>query len=234
MSRLRKRAFCLILRLRCTWAFSSYLAILAIGSPPNWCISAVLQLTEELLNSSLFDVPSITSKHTLLVTGVVCKWWNRIALHVYFQEHLLPMKIFLPQNAFSAWQSFFPKKRVMLLHSKPPLLRAPIYILFGAIIHWKNYWGYFIPHAVFWILNGNIFIIKNDSFEWISTITNGGLQKAPILCNLKASRICIELQNYWRSVEMRTDTLKKESHIAFRHPISSSTPHSETERSGKL
>ena len=47
-------------------------------------------------------------------------------------------------------------------------------------------------------------------------------------------RICIELQNYWRSVEMRTDTLKKESHIAFRHPISSFAPYSEKKRGGKL
>ena len=29
---------------------------------------------------------------------------------------------------------------------------------------------------------------------------------------------------------MRTDTLKKESHIAFRHPISSFTPYSERQR----
>ena len=64
-------------------------------------------------------------------------------------------------------------------------------------------------------------------------LLNGGLQKAPMLCNPKASKIRIELQNYWRSVEMRTDTLKKESHIAFRHPISSFTPYSEKERGGK-
>ena len=142
-------------------------------------------------------------------------------------------KYFCLKMLFRRDNHYFQKKSNAFALQATPVKSAHLHT-FRRYYPLKKLLELFYSPCCFWILNGNIFIIRNDSFEWISTVINGGLQKAPILCNLKASRISIELQNYWRSVEMRTDTLKKESHIAFRHPISSSTPYSETERSGKL
>ena len=119
------------------------------------------------------------------------------------------------------------KKRVMHFALQATPVKSAHLHTFRCYYPLKKLLGLFYSPCCFWILNGKIHYQR--WFFWMNIhCYKRGVTKSTYV------RICIELQNYWRSVEMRTDTLKKESHIAFRHPISSFAPYSEKKRGGKL